>query len=153
MHELLAIYDVTAIDYLWAFFGEWEGRGTELVTINYTGTTYTGFRLTRQYFVVGQYSRFVRPGARRVQTVSSDPGLRVSGWLNGAELTFVLINDTSTQRAVRVELGSAAPCAATVQAVTTGTADQWRALAPITLDQPRFVATLPPNSITTLVAR
>jgi O-glycosyl hydrolase len=153
MHELLAIYDVTAIDYLWAFFGEWEGRGTELVTINYTGTTYTGFRFTRHYFVIGQYSRFVRPGARRVQTVSSDPGLRVSGWLNGAELTFVLINDTSTQRAVRFELGSAAPCAATVQAVTTGTTDQWRALSPIALDQPRFVATLPPNSITTLVAR
>jgi O-glycosyl hydrolase len=153
MHELLAIYNVTAIDYMWAFFGQWEGRGAELVTINYTGTTYTGFRLNRQYFVVGQYSRFVRPGARRVQTVSSDPGLPVSGWLNGSELAFVVINGTATPRAVRFELGSAAPCAATVQAVTTGATDQWRALSPIAVDQPRFVATLPPNSITTLVAR
>jgi len=84
---------------------------------------------------------------------SSDPALLVSGWLNGPELVFVVINTVASPRAVRFELGAAAPCVSTVEPMTTGQADQWRSLAPIALDQPRFVATLPPNSITTLVAR
>lgn len=153
MHEMLGTYDAAAVDYLWGYFGQWDGSGADLVTINYSGTTYTGFRRNKQYFVTGQYSRFVRPGARRVQAIASDPSLAVTAWIKGDELVFVLINQAHTDQAVRFELGATAPCVSSVQPVTTGAVDEWRSLSPIALDAPRFVATLPARSVTTLIAR
>jgi O-glycosyl hydrolase len=152
MHELLATYDVTAVDYLWAYLGQWE-TGSQLVTITHIGNSYTGFRRNQQYFATGQYSRFVRPGARRVQAVATDPTLAVTAWVRGSELVFVVINEATADRAVRFELGTGAPCVTFVQPVTTNAVLQWRSLAPIALDQPRFVATLPAGSVTTLIAR
>jgi hypothetical protein len=140
---------VAAIDYLWGFFRTMGWAGRRAHHHHLLGNTYTGFRLNRQYFVVGQYSgSFVpRPPG---QTISSGSGCasaaeceRVGGRLRGDQ------RGRGAAR-VRFELGAAA-LRRTVQPVTTGAADQWRPLTDITLDQPRFVANLPPNSITTLV--
>ena len=36
MHDLISDYNVSAVDYLWGFFGEWEGNATTLISLNNT---------------------------------------------------------------------------------------------------------------------
>ncbi len=150
MHEMLATYDATAIDYMWGFFGQWEAA-SQLITIRYSGNTYTGFDLTKRYYAMGQYSRFVRPGARRIDATSSDHGVLVTAYTGGAQPAIVVLNTGTTDKTVRVDLGQGGACSGSVQAVRTSAGDSWRSLPAIPLSAPRFLATLPAASITTFL--
>lgn len=151
MHELLAVHDVSAIDYMWGYLGEWDG--SQLVRLNVTGGSYRGFAINRQYYVMGQYSRFVRPGAVRIAATSSDISVKVVAFLDGAKPVVVATNTGSRDHTVRFELGSAGSCGTSIEPVRTSDTESWKPLAPIVLDQHRFAAAVPAGSVTTLVAR
>ena len=151
MHDLLAVQDVSAIDYMWGYFGDWDR--SQLIRLKVSGSSYTGFDFNRQYYVMGQYSRFVRPGAVRIAATSSDPALEVVAFLDGARPVVVVTNLGAREYTVRFELGSAGACGTRFEAVRTSDTDSWKPLPDITLDQPRFAASSAPGSVTTFVGR
>src|SRR5207245_10448066 len=64
MHSLLTQGNVSAVDYLWAFFGSWQASQT-LVSLNFDQGRYQSFATQPICDLPGQYSRFVRPGRPR----------------------------------------------------------------------------------------
>jgi len=150
-HELLAEYDVSAVDYMWGFFGDWDR--SQLVRLRVSGSNYVGFDFTREYYVMGQYSRFVRPGAVRVAATSSDPEVKVAAFLGGEKPVVVVTNNGTRDHTVRFELGAAGTCGTRIESVRTSESDSWKSLPDVTLDQPRFAATVARGSVTTFVGR
>lgn len=148
MHELIASYNVTAIDYMWGFFGSWENPGTHLVRLNYNGAQYLGYELTKPYYVMGQYSRFVKPGARRIGAASTAAGITVTAYLDGSTVSIVALNTTTSSRTLPFSL-SGISGVTSVQAVRTSTGENWVALPTIPASGSAFTAALPANSITT----
>lgn len=150
-HDMLATYDASAVDYMWGFFGDWDR--SQLIRILVSGSRYVGFDIQRQYYVTGQFSRFVRPGAVRIAASSPDPDIKVSAYLEGAKVVVVAINSGPRDRAVRFELGTVASCVTSGAAVRTSATENWVTLPAIAIDAPRFAVTLPTKSITTVVAK
>ena len=151
MHQLLAEYDVSAVDYMWGFFGDWDR--SQLVRIKVSGSSYAGFDMNRQYYVMGQYSRFARPGAVRIAAASSDQEVKVVAFLQGDKPVVVVTNTGGRDRSVLFELASAASCGVRIEGVRTSESDNWTSLPEVTLDQPRFVATAAAGSVTTFVTK
>ena len=150
-HELLAEYDVSAVDYMWGFFGDWDR--SQLVRLRVNGSNYVGFDFTREYYVMGQYSRFARPGAVRIAATSSDPELKAVAFLGGEKPIVVVTNNGTQDRTVLFELGAAGACGTRIESVRTSESDSWKPLPDLALDQPRFAATVARGSVTTFVGR
>ncbi|MEO7323219.1 MAG: hypothetical protein ABIW82_00150 [Dokdonella sp.] len=152
MHDLIATYNVSAVDYLWGFFGQWEGNTTMLVTLNNSGATYKGMTLNKQYYTTGQYSRFIPPGARRIQAASSAPAVLTTAYLDRANLIIVAINTDGAAHTVSLNVaGTPLPASATAQPTRTSDSEDWAALRVIGISGSGFSATLPHNSVTTFV--
>ena len=151
MHELIVEHDVSAVDYMWGFFGDWDR--SQLISLLVNGSSYRGFSLNRHYHVMGQYSRYVRPGAVRIGATTSDPEVRVAAFLEGTKTIVVATNLSARDRTVRMELGSAASCGTNVATVRSSESESWKELPSFTLDQPRFAAAVPAGSVTTFVVQ
>lgn len=154
VHDEIAEYGASAADIQWGFIGQVSGTNGTLIALTYTGSTYTGFVKTKSFYTMGQFSRFVRPGARRVGVTELVDGLKASAYLNGAEVVIVAITSgaggqgTTGATTVTFDL-QGAPCATTAQGVRTSATEDGRALPPIPVAGNRFEAVLPPGSITT----
>jgi O-glycosyl hydrolase len=148
MHQLIADYDVSAVDYMWGFFGQEDAA--QLIVVRYDRDRYTGYTPLKHYYVVGQYSRFVRPGARRVRATSTDARVLVSAFRVDGRPVVVAVNDASLRKVTRFEIAGFDGATA-VQPVRTSMTEDWRELGPIPLDGAGFAATLPPWSVTTFV--
>lgn len=63
---------------------------------------------SKMLWAFGNYSRFIRPGMKRVHLTSPDSSLLVSAWKDEqtGRLTMVLINATTTQKTVTVRNGT-----------------------------------------------
>ncbi|MES2304415.1 MAG: glycoside hydrolase family 30 beta sandwich domain-containing protein [Gemmatimonadota bacterium] len=149
MHSMLGDYNVSAVDYMWGFLGQWENNGSQLITVNSTGPLYSGFVKNKQYWAMGQYSRFVLPGSVRVDATSSDPAVLVTAYLVGNRIVVVALNTGAAEKSVQVTLGAGAPCVLQMTAERTTSFETARVLDPVTLTGPGFTTTLPAGSITT----
>lgn len=127
MHELVTLYNVSAIDYMWAAFGAWDHA--QLMMVNYSGTTYTGFTKRPVYGALRQFSRYVAPGMVRVGTTAPS-GVLATAYRGDGEIVVVLVNPAAAQtvrvacsacgaligadRSTATEIGVAAAVGATV---------------------------------------
>jgi len=130
IHELLGTYNVSAVDYQWGFFGKWE-MGSQLVVLNYDrgGTEkYAGFTLPKEYYVTGQYSRFVAPGARRVQTAVASAGIKVTAYVDWPRLTIVAFNSNASGNPALSFSLAGLPAVSAVINVRTSDTENWAAL-------------------------
>jgi len=150
MHDLISTYDVSAVDYLWGFFGEWEGNATTLISLNNSGSTYDGYTLNKPYYTMGQFSRFIEPGAQRIKADSSDAEVKTTAYLSDTELVLVAINDSHASKEVTFDLGDIP--AEQFNRVRTSLTESWATLPSIAVDGSSFTATLPGNSVETFVA-
>ncbi len=151
MHTLLTAGGVSAVDYLWGFFGKWVRTDT-LISMDFDGGSYRGFTPMPTYWITGQYSRFVRPGYVRVGAkVTSAEGVLVSAYTGSKRVIVVATNPGSATRRLRVAVAGGVLRGA-VKPVRSSATEQWRTLGPLTLRGGSFTATLPPGSITTFVA-
>lgn len=153
VHAMLADYDMTAVDYLWGFLGQWEKVGAQLITITSVGDTYTGWVKNKQYWTTGQWSRFVLPGSVRIDAISGDASIKATAWLVEDHLVIVALNVGGGDRSVQFALGPGAPCVRTMTAERTGLVETARILDPVTLTGPGFTTTLPATTVTTFVLR
>jgi O-glycosyl hydrolase len=149
-HDLLTVGGVNAIDYIWGYFGDWVGNNT-LLRLDFDGNVYRGFEPTALYYMTGQYSRYVRPGDVRIGSTSGRPAL-ISAYKGRGRVVVVATNPSSRGEAVRVNVvgGKLSGPAAVVRSSST---ERWRTLPSVSTAGGSFVATLPPESITTFVIR
>jgi len=150
MQQEIADYGASAVDYMWGYFGDWDK--SQLIRIRTNNGTYAGFDFTRQYYVMGQYSKFVRPGAIRVGAASAESDVKVAAFLSGSNEIVVATNTGSQQLNVSFELGSGS-CISQVDPVRTSDTEGLQALPSVSLNQSRFSAALPAKSVTTFVGR
>ena len=149
MHDLIARYDVSAVDYFWGYIGSQGADGSALVRLRHDGARYLGFTRTKTFYYFGQYSRFVRPGARRVPATSSNAAVKLTAYYRGDARTIVAIN-TSSAAAVTT-LGSSHLRGVQRLAQTRTSATQNWAKGPVLrVRGARVTVTLPPRSVTTL---
>ena len=151
-HDLISTYDVSAVDYLWGFFGQWEGNGTALISLNNNGSAYTGYTLNKTYYTFGQFSRFIKPGAQRIKADSTDGAIQTTAYLNeSGELVIVAINAGTANEPVTFDL-SGLPGAESFYVTRTSASENWASLPSIFSNGSEFSAMLPHNSITTFTA-
>lgn len=151
MHSLLTQYNVSAIDYLWGYFGTWEGKPTQLVTLNADSSNkYTGYSLTKTYYMMGQYSRFIEPGARRVR-VDLSKDIEVSAYMNKTSLVIVAINPMSNATQAQFKVNGYDRFDKITSVRTDGANDNWSRQPSITARGGVFAASLSGKSVTTFV--
>jgi glucuronoarabinoxylan endo-1,4-beta-xylanase len=107
---------------------------------------------TKRLWVMGNFSRFVRPGYVRVSTSGIAPsGVRISAYTNPGDGTLVMvaINSNTSATPVSLFIPDRAPCSVTPW--VTSDADDIAPKAPIVVSDARFSATLDAQSVTTFV--
>lgn len=157
VHDLIVNGNVSAIDYMWAFFGEysersWPGNTLIMLKSDVNGLRYKGYERNAMYHAMAQYSRYVKPGFMRVGTGSSDPAVKVSAFKKNEELVVVAINSAPVPKRISLALlGGKIPSLLEVWRLTGDErSDQER--APLKLHHP-FEVTLPARSVTTFESR
>jgi len=149
MHNLIATYDVSAIDYMWGYS---EGTGANLIQLNFNTNTfaYLGYTLRKHFYVVGQYSRFVAPGAIRIRADSNDNHAKVTAYVDWPTFTIIAFNESTTARTANFNL-TGLPSISTLNAVRTSATENW-ALGTVPANGSNFTGNLPGQSITTFTA-
>ena len=155
VHDLIVNGNVSAIDYMWAFFGEysereWPGNTLIMLKSDASGLRYKGYQLNTMYHAMGQYSRYVRPGFVRIAAESSDRQVRVSAFKKDRAVVFVVINEASAEKPIAVSLRGV-PGVHSLGVVQSSGDKGWQTLAAINSVNDHFLATLAPRSITTFI--
>ncbi len=148
MHRLIAEHNVSAVDYMWGFFGFYDKN--QLLRVDHSGTQYQGYAPLPPFFAMGQYSKYVRPGARRIGAVSSDRSVMASAFLRDGRVTIVVINERDSVTRARVTIaGVAAP--RSVSLVRTSATENMLGIGRIDLSGDAYTVELPARSISTFV--
>lgn len=149
MHELLARYDMSAIDYFWGYVGSKGASGSSLLRLVHDGTTYRGFTRTKVFYYVGQYSRFVRPGALRVAVASSNASVKATAYFRGGTRTVVAINPGSVPATTTLRAADLAGVRR-LNRTRTSARENWARASPVRVRGTSVTVALPPQSVTTL---
>jgi O-glycosyl hydrolase len=149
MHNLLTIGSVNAVDYIFAFFGNWVGNNT-LIRIEFDDGAYRGFRATPLYYMTGHYSRYIRPGFLRVDTRASGTPALVSAYTGNKRLIIVALNPGSGLESVRLQVRNG-KLDRQARVVRSSSTERWKALTAVPVRSGQLTANLPPRSITTFV--
>jgi hypothetical protein len=156
MHRLIAEDGVSAVDYTWGLYGDHE-KQSQLVQLIPSGGAYQRFDRTKEYYVMGQFSRFVRPGAVRIGATSSDPTVKASAFVDGTKLIVIVMYDSPPglffERPVRIELGAGGPCVKRASLVRTGDGENWIDLPQVFTDIPRLATRVPVHGVVTFVGQ
>jgi glucuronoarabinoxylan endo-1,4-beta-xylanase len=145
MHADLTVANLNAWHLWWLYNA--TGNGGFL----YDTTTNTW---AKRLWVLGNFSRFVRPGFMRASTSGTVPsGVLLSAYMNPADGTVavVAVNNNASATPLSLFVSGAAPC--TVTPWVTSASDSLVAKSPITVANARFSATLDATSVTTFVGK
>lgn len=142
MHNDLTKANLNAWHYWWMYCS------------NSSGCLYdTGTKVwTKRLWAMGNFSRFVRPGWKRVATSGTAPsGVLVSAYINPANnaLSIVAINSNSAAANVSFYVSGNAPCSLTPYE-TSDTKNLGQG-SPVTVSGSRVSVTLSAQSVTTFV--
>lgn len=148
VHILIANYNVSAVDYMWGFFGTYSA--SQLVSIDYASRQYRGAKMTASGYAMAQYARYVRPGARRVETASSYDGVRVTGFARDGRITIIALNGDAGPRSVRFTIRGASDLR-NVRLVRTSDDEKLAAVGHLVVTNGAFNVELPARSISTLI--
>jgi glucuronoarabinoxylan endo-1,4-beta-xylanase len=114
------------------------------------GSDNTNYTITKRLYTLGNYSKFVRPGAIRVDASGAPAGVSVTAYKdNNSQPVIVAINENAGNTALTVNLSGAT--STQVTPYVTSAADNLVAKAPVTVTGGAFSFTLPGSSVTTFV--
>jgi O-glycosyl hydrolase len=147
MQSLIAT-GVSAVDYLWAFFGSWRS-GESLISIDFDKGVYRRHRLTPLYYVEGQFSRFIRPGYRRVEAPPRVGPVQTTAYVLGRRVVIVTVNDGDSSQRVRFAFARGV-VRGPMAIVRTTSGEKWRKLGPARPVRGSVTTVLPAQSVTTL---
>jgi O-glycosyl hydrolase len=115
--------------------------------LNDTGQTFT---YRKRFYMHAGFSRYIRPGATVVDIDSTDAVAAVSA--DGRTLAIVMRNgDTAATRGFTFDLTALPSVGASADVHRTSSTENLVSLPAVSIDGWRFVAQLPPSSITTFV--
>lgn len=123
--------------------------GESLINIEETNGVYTYF-VNKRAYTIGQFSRFVRPGFKRIGSSSSTSSLKVASFKDPAndKAVIVVINDsTSTDHATTIS----GLTATNAKLYRTSATENMIALSDAAVSGGSFTHTFPKNSVTTIV--
>ena len=147
IHTHMIEDDVSAWLYWWGT-GPGGSRGS-LITLDSAAKKY---ELTKRFFTIGQFARFIRPGYRRVDT-QPEPAKNVyfSAYLDptGKRLVCVAINDDSVEHPLVIQPGGFN--ATTCTGVRTSNTETHTKLPAITQANGQWVVPTAPLSVTTFI--
>ncbi len=141
IHNSLTIANVNAWHYWWVYSG---GQGG----------LWNGSTVTKRLWIMGNYSRFVRPGYQRVSTSGSVPsGVLLSAFKNPNDGTVVVVavNNNSSASSINVFISGAAPCSVTPW--VTSSSDSLASKSAVSVSGARFTYSLGAQSVTTFVGK
>lgn len=118
------------------------------------GLTDGGSNIAKRAYILGQYSKFVRPGYSRIDaTHQPQSGVSVSAYKNSGATALVIIATNYTSSAVSQQFSlTNAPAFSTVTPTTTSASLSLAQQANVSVSNNSFTYTLPANSITTFVS-
>lgn len=149
MSRLITEDGVSAIDYLWGFFGARDDEQT-LVSLQFENGRFVRASRRAPYAVMGQFSRFIPPGAVRVATTSSVRSLAASAYTTPAGDAVVVLVNTARRRVSASVAVRGGALRGPVRA-TASSADGTESRAVATDDDRRFTAELVAAGVTTFV--
>jgi glucuronoarabinoxylan endo-1,4-beta-xylanase len=107
--------------------------------------------IPKRLYVVGQFSRFIRPGSVMLASTSSDATLQVTAVRPATgNVAIVLANTGKTSHTVTVSLTGTTP-PASVTPHRTSASESQAPLSPINISAGAFTITIPAKSIVTVV--
>ena len=143
--DALTIANVNAWHYWWIYP---TGAGNGALWDMGTG------QASKRLWVLGNFSRFVRPGFKRIDVTGTTPGVTAVAFVNPADQTIAIVAVNSNSGSTTVPFfvsGTAWPVQVTPW-VTSASANLVSAAA-IPLSAGRFSATLAGSSVTTFVGK
>ena len=109
------------------------------------------FQAPKRLYVMGQFSRFIRPGSVMLGSTSSDASVQVTAVRPASgSVAVVLANTGRTAQTVTVSLTGTTPPATVTPYRTSATENQVQ-LSPISVSAGSFTITVPSKSIVTLI--
>ncbi|MEO8577986.1 MAG: glycoside hydrolase family 30 beta sandwich domain-containing protein [Gemmatimonadales bacterium] len=149
VHTLIAEYNVSAVDYMWGFFGDYDGA--QLVSIAQDSKQFRGATLRPSAYGMAQYAKYVRPGAKRVSATSSLDSVRATAFVNDGKMTIVVLNLGGTPVSVRFNANGAGSGLQSMNLVRTSSSENLAAVGHVVVTNGTFNLELPARSISTLV--
>lgn len=149
MHQLL-VDGVGAIDYLWGFFGSWVSTDT-MVSIHFDNGQFVSWSPTPIYWITGQYSRYVRPGFRRVDATPATGSVLTTAYIGPKRAIVIVTNPSGSSQSIRVRI-TGGKVKGVVRPVQSTASEHWQSVRPIAVRSGSFSTTVPAESMTTFVA-
>jgi len=109
----------------------------------------TGYRLTRKFYVMSQFSRFIRPGCQIIQVNDGDSLAAYDS--DKRQLVIVSLNDRRDAGTTTFRLSGVKAVAAMVSSYRTSQEEDVVQQAPVSVVDGAFSAILPARSVTTFV--
>lgn len=106
--------------------------------------------MTKRYYTLGQYSRFVKPGAVAHNVTGAPSGVEVSSYESKGKWVVVVNNHNTTDTALNLHFNSGTPVRAR-QAVRTSATENWASVARPSVRGATASTTLAARSVTTYV--
>jgi O-glycosyl hydrolase len=149
--ELLTDEGVSAVDYLWGFFGS-RDAGNSLVSVDFDNGVYRSHRPTAAYWVTGQWSRFVDVGSTRVDAVAASNEIRVSAFVgpDRSKVVIVAVNSGHAALDVQIDL-SGGRIGGAVSGTRSSSTETWASVTPLAVTDASLTARLDGQSVTTYV--
>ena len=73
-----------------------------LIYINLDDKT---FEITKRYYVTGNYSKYIKPGSKRIEARTDDENVLVTAFKNENETVLILINDSDDEKEISLPDG------------------------------------------------
>ncbi len=124
----------------WQIIDGGSGWGCIDIDLNHGSQTYS---LNRKYFVMSQFSHFIRPGAKFLDVNAKN----AIGVLRGSQLVLVVVSDH--EQSSKFDLSRFAHLGATVSVTQTSPAAELTRLPSLKVVGKTFEANLPAHSVTT----
>ncbi|WP_175409875.1 glycoside hydrolase [Streptomyces sp. TRM64462] len=118
---------------------------------NYATTGNQKLYMTKRYYALGQYSKFVRPGSVLHNVTGAPSGVEVTAYDHKGRWTVVVNNHNTTATPLDLRFHSKAGALEPQRAVRTSAGESWAAAPLPSVDGATVSATLPARSITTYV--
>jgi glucuronoarabinoxylan endo-1,4-beta-xylanase len=146
------IYDAIAVGHASSWHAWWI---TSLNDDN-EGLLLKGGGSTKRLSTLGNYSKFIRPGYRRVAVSGAVPsGVKLTAYVSATDGTVVVvaINSGTTAVSLPLFLAGSAPCAMTLTPWVTSASDDLAAKPAVSASDGRLSPMLAAQSVTTFVGK
>ena len=133
----------------WVYWQVVDGGGWGMLTNPEKDETTTAYGINEKYYVMGQYSRFIRPGA--VLIANDDPNTLTATDPRTKSLVLVVTNSRDTVRQVTFDLSHFVRLGTQAAGTRTSATQTWAALPATRLTGKSLSVILPPKSVTSYV--